>query len=117
MHNDMFSPEKINPEEASAVIAEVSKIVTISKYVGNVIRELYPQAASKLRAIYSGVDSERFLPGRHPKMQQIRNRIRQEHGLETKWSSYSLEDYPITKVWIDLFEHCQRFQKNLIIWL
>ena len=84
MHNDMFSPEKINPEEASAVIAEVSKIVTISKYVGNVIRELYPQAASKLRAIYSGVDSERFLPGRHPKMQQIRNRIRQEHGLDNK---------------------------------
>jgi spore coat protein SA len=84
MHNDMFSPEKINPQEASVVVEEVSKIVTISKYVGNVIRDLYPQAASKLRAIYSGVDYNRFLPGKHPKMQNIRNQIRKEHGLENK---------------------------------
>ena len=84
MHNDMFNPDKINPEEANAVIKEVSNIVTVSKYVGNVIRNLYPHAASKLRTIYSGVDSERFLPGSHPKMQKIRNDLRKEHGLENK---------------------------------
>ncbi len=84
MHNDMFNPEKVKPEEASAIIAEVTNIVTISKYVGNVIKELYPQAAPKLRHIYSGVDSDRFLPGSHPKMQKIRNEIRKTHGLENK---------------------------------
>ena len=84
MHNDMFNPEKINPEEANAIIQEVTNIVTISKYVGNVIKDLYPQAASKLRAIYSGVDSERFFPGSHPKMQKIRNDLRKAHGLENK---------------------------------
>ncbi len=84
MHNDMFQPEKIDPEEAAAAIAEVSHIVTVSDYVGNVIRSLYPQASPKLRTIYSGVDSKQFLPGNHPKMQKIRNDIRRAHGLENK---------------------------------
>ncbi|HZG60890.1 MAG TPA: glycosyltransferase family 4 protein, partial [Anoxybacillus sp.] len=55
-----------------------------SDYVGNVIRQLYPQASPKIRTIYSGVDTERFLPGNHPKMQKIRNEIRKAHGLERK---------------------------------
>ncbi|WP_233414427.1 glycosyltransferase family 4 protein [Thermaerobacillus caldiproteolyticus] len=84
MHNDMFNPEKIDPEEAQAALEEVSNIVTVSNYVGNVIRDLYPQASPKIRTIYSGVDTERFLPGSHPKMQKIRNEIRQAHGLENK---------------------------------
>ncbi|MBU7591450.1 glycosyltransferase family 4 protein [Metabacillus halosaccharovorans] len=84
MHNDMFSPEKINPEEAKAVINEVTNIITISNYVGNVIRELYPEAASKLHTIYSGVDTDRFLPGHHQKMQKIRQELRSANGLENK---------------------------------
>lgn len=84
MHNDMFNLDKIEPNEAHAAIEEVSMIVTISDYVGNVIRSLYPQASSKIRTIYSGVDSERFLPGNHSKMESIRNRLRKEHGLEDK---------------------------------
>jgi spore coat protein SA len=84
MHNDMFNPEKIDPEEAKAALEEVSHIVTVSNYVGNVISDLYPQASSKIRTIYSGVDSERFLPGNHSKMQRIRKEIRQAHSLENK---------------------------------
>ncbi len=84
MHNDMFNPDKISPEEATAALEEVSNIVTVSDYVGNVIRNLYPQATAKITTIYSGVDTEQFLPGYHPKMQKIRNEIRQEHGLENK---------------------------------
>lgn len=84
MHNDMFNLEKIDPEEANAVLAQVSNIVTVSNYVGNVIRDLYPQADSKLKTIYSGVDTNRFLPGNHPKMQSIRKEIRKKNGLENK---------------------------------
>lgn len=84
MHNDMFNLDKIDPEEATAALKEVDKIVTVSDYVGNVIRQLYPQAASKIRTIYSGVDSNRFLPGNHPNMQKIRNNLRKQHGLEKK---------------------------------
>ena len=84
MHNDMFNLDKIDASEANAVIQEVSKIVTVSNYVGNVIRELYPEASPKLRTIYSGVDTERFLPGSDSKMKKIRSSLRKEHGLENK---------------------------------
>jgi spore coat protein SA len=84
MHNDMFNPEKINPEEAKAAIDEVTNIVTVSDYIGNVIKSLYPQASSKLRTIYSGVDTNRFLPGSHSKMLKTRNELRKANGLENK---------------------------------
>ncbi len=84
MHNDMFNREKIAPREAEAALEEVSKIVTVSNYVGNVIKELYPQAAPKLRTIYSGVDVDRFLPANHPNMKKIRDNIRKEHNLDNK---------------------------------
>lgn len=84
MHNDMFNPEKINPEEAKAAIDEVANIITVSDYIGNVIKDLYPQASSKIRTIYSGVDTNRLLPGHHSKMQEIRNEIRKTNGLENK---------------------------------
>ncbi len=84
MHNDMFNLVKIDTEEAKLVIEEVSNIVTVSDYVGNVIRELYPEASDKIRTIYSGVDSERFLPGNDSKISGIRNTLRREYGLENK---------------------------------
>lgn len=84
MHNDMFNIGKIAVDEANLVLEEVSSIVTVSDYVGNVIRELYPQSANKIRTIYSGVDSDRFLPGNDPKMISTRNTLRQEYGLENK---------------------------------
>ncbi|WP_245979838.1 glycosyltransferase family 4 protein [Peribacillus asahii] len=84
MHNDMFNAEKIDPIEAEAALNEVSRIVTVSDYVGNVIKSLYPQATGKVQTIYSGVDTERFLPGSHPNMKKIRQDVRQAHGLENK---------------------------------
>ncbi|HHW38347.1 MAG TPA: glycosyltransferase family 4 protein [Bacillales bacterium] len=84
MHNDMFNREKIKPEEAEAALQEVSQIVTVSNYVGNVIKELYPEAEPKLNKIYSGVDVDRFLPATHPNMKKIRENIRKEHGLDNK---------------------------------
>lgn len=84
MHNDMFKPEKIKPEEAEAALNEVTNIVTVSDYIGNVIKTLYPQASSKLHTVYSGVDTDRFLPGSHPKMQKIRNELRNANGLQNK---------------------------------
>ncbi len=84
MHNDMFKPDKIDLNEASAVIEEVTNIVTISNYIGEEIKRYFPQAADKVHTIYSGVDVERFLPGDHKDMQNIRNELRKKHGLEGK---------------------------------
>lgn len=84
MHNDMFNIGKIDPDEANLVIEEVSNIVTVSDYVGNVIKTLYPQSSDKVRTIYSGVDSERFLPGNDSRIVGTRNSLRREFGLENK---------------------------------
>ncbi|QKE75825.1 glycosyltransferase family 4 protein [Arthrobacter citreus] len=84
MHNDMFNIGKIAVDEANLVLEEVSSIVTVSDYVGNVIRELYPQSSNKIRTIYSGVDSDRFLPGNDSRIVSTRNTLRKEFGLENK---------------------------------
>ena len=56
MHNDMFNVDKIDPVEANAVINEVSAIVTVSDYVGNVIRNLYPHAHQRsVRSILESI--------------------------------------------------------------
>lgn len=84
MHNDMFNPEKITLDEGTAVINEVAHISTVSNYIGEQIKFRFPQAEGKIRTIYSGVDSNRFLPGHHPSMQKTRQALRREHGLENK---------------------------------
>jgi len=62
MHNDMFKPEKISLEEGIDAIENLEKIVTISNYIGRTICDYFPEAASKVRTIYSGVDLSRFAP-------------------------------------------------------
>ncbi|MDZ5473691.1 glycosyltransferase family 4 protein [Bacillus sp. 31A1R] len=84
MHNDMFFPEKMDPEEAEMAIKETSKIVTVSDYIGNVIKNLFPESATKIKTIYSGVDIDRFLPKNHPEMVKTRNSLLRAHGLEDK---------------------------------
>jgi len=62
MHNDMFKPEKISLEEGIDAIDNLEKIVTISNYIGRTICDYFPEATSKVRTIYSGVDLSRFTP-------------------------------------------------------
>ncbi len=84
MHNDMFHSEKIPADEACQVIEEVESIITVSDYVGYEIKALFPQAATKLNTIYSGVDTERFLPGNDARMENTRKKVRKDYGLENK---------------------------------
>lgn len=85
MHNDMFNHEKISPQEARTAINEVEKIITVSNYVGDTIRRLYPQAAPKIQTIYSGVDLKRFIPHEKSKLATAtRQKYRAEHDLQNK---------------------------------
>jgi len=97
MHNDMFVPTKIPPEEARAVIREVSRIVTISSYIGKAIEKLYPEASGKWVPIYSGVDSERFMPGSYPSMKKIEMRFERNTGWKRKRYCSMQGDYRPTK--------------------
>ncbi|TCP59431.1 spore coat protein SA [Tumebacillus sp. BK434] len=82
MHNDMFTPDKIAPEDAELCIREVERIVTVSDYVGRAISTLYPSAQPKLRTIYSGVDLNRYAV--NAEAQSIRQQLRTQHGLDGK---------------------------------
>jgi spore coat protein SA len=85
MHNDMFDPIKIDPDQAVRAIEETERIITISNYVGKGICDLYPQAAAKVRTIYSGVNLDLFVPWeRSQAAKQIRNQLRSEHKLNGK---------------------------------
>jgi CotS family spore coat protein len=85
MHNDMFGTNKIHYKDALAAINEVERIITISDYVGNTICNLYPQAASKVQTIYSGVNLDTFIPWEKSKIAaQIRQKLREEYNLESK---------------------------------
>src|SRR5690606_38563871 len=62
LHNEMFRETKIPPELAEPSIDALARIVTVSEYIAAGVRVRYPRAAAKLRALYSGVEPERFVP-------------------------------------------------------
>ncbi|WP_017728653.1 glycosyltransferase family 4 protein [Halalkalibacterium ligniniphilum] len=84
MHNDMFIPQKIDPEEAKAAIEQLDQIITISNYIGRTIKELFPQAEPKLKTIYSGVDLDRFTLIKSASMEKERQTLRKEHQIDDK---------------------------------
>lgn len=85
MHNDMFQPAKISREEGLIAAEQTERIITISKYIGRSLCEYYPQAAPKIRPIYSGVDVNRFIPySQSESARQARQRLREAHNLGSK---------------------------------
>ncbi|MBD0381555.1 glycosyltransferase family 4 protein [Paenibacillus sedimenti] len=85
MHNDMFEPLKIEAKEAEKVISEVEGITTVSNYIGQRIRTLFPSAASKLRTVYSGVDLDRFIPyERSNAARKIREMLQKKYKLGSR---------------------------------
>ncbi|HEU4965467.1 MAG TPA: glycosyltransferase family 4 protein [Bacilli bacterium] len=82
MHNDMFHAAKIDPEEGAQAVRDVERIITISDYIGQSIVELFPEAASKVRTIYSGVDLDRYQVD--SRAQKERERLRNEYGIGNK---------------------------------
>lgn len=85
MHNDMFNPFKIEPNEGNKVIEQTERIITISQYIGEAICNYYPLAASKIKPIYSGVDLNRFAPWLESEQaRNARESLRAEHNLSGK---------------------------------
>ncbi|RJE47500.1 MULTISPECIES: CotS family spore coat protein [unclassified Dehalobacter] len=85
MHNDMFDINKIDRQTALTAIREVERIITVSDYVGKTISNLFPQAAPKVRTIYSGVDLKKFIPWETSnRATQVRHNLRSSYQLEDK---------------------------------
>jgi spore coat protein SA len=85
MHNDMFQPAKIDHAEGKAALEQTETVVTISNYIGAAITAYFPEAAGKLKTIYSGVDLQRFAPwSLSDAAREARESLRRQYGLEKK---------------------------------
>jgi spore coat protein SA len=62
LHNEMFHPDKIPEFKAVQCIERVEFINTVSKFIADGVKKLYPQAADKLNVVYSGVNVEKYSP-------------------------------------------------------
>lgn len=84
LHNDMFSQMKLNREEAAKVIENVAAITTVSKYIRQTVIGRYPQAASKIHVLYSGLDLDQYIPVWSIEGQKIRMEMREKYQIESK---------------------------------
>jgi spore coat protein SA len=82
LHNEMFPQNKINPNLATACINRVSFITTVSKFIANGVKELYPFAANKLHPVYSAVDCNIYNPIWENDKNSSRSILRAKYGLQ-----------------------------------
>jgi spore coat protein SA len=84
LHNEMFLPNKITEDEARKCIARVKFITTVSNFVANRVKELYPEAKGKLHTVYSGVDIHKYQPVWSEEAALIRKELKEQYGLTDK---------------------------------
>ncbi|NPV70325.1 MAG: glycosyltransferase family 4 protein [Firmicutes bacterium] len=86
VHNEMFNSGKISRTDAENCIALVRGIATVSDFIKRSITALYPEAASKCRVVYSGVDTLLYRPAWESEQAAARRReVRSRLGLEDPW--------------------------------
>lgn len=84
VHNEMFTYEKLSDHEGKECLNLVSKVVTVSDFIGRTITDRFPFAKSKVKTVYSGVDLDTFQPPWTLKGGQGRSSIRGELGLTNR---------------------------------
>jgi len=84
VHNEMFAYDKMTDEDGIKCISSVSKIVTVSDYIGNTITSRFPKAKSKTKTVYSGVDLEKYHPAWTPLGKKVRESVREELNIQDK---------------------------------
>ncbi|QEK10924.1 glycosyltransferase family 4 protein [Crassaminicella thermophila] len=82
LHNEMFSPKKINKARAQKCIDRVSFISTVSKFIADDVASMYPSAKDKLYPVYSAVDLNRIKPFWDESIIEERKSLRRQYGLE-----------------------------------
>ncbi len=82
LHNEMFLPKKINKERALKCIDRVSFISTVSQFIADDIKRMYPQAENKLNVVYSAVDLNRLKPLWDKSILEDRLAMKKKYGLQ-----------------------------------
>ncbi|WP_242143263.1 MULTISPECIES: glycosyltransferase family 4 protein [unclassified Bacillus cereus group] len=84
VHNEMFAHEKISDKEGEVCISTVSKIVTVSDYIGETITSRFPTAKSKTQTVYSGVDVNQYDPSWTMNGKELKHYVQKELQLQNK---------------------------------
>lgn len=82
LHNEMFLPNKINKERALKCINSVEFITTVSKFIADGVKGLYPIAEEKLNVVYSGVEPTLYKPIYAEEYLEERDALRKKYGLD-----------------------------------
>lgn len=80
LHNEMFTPEKMPPETAERCLGYCEHVVTVSRFIADSVGDRYPSARPKLKALYSGVDPDGYIPVWDPQAASIRRAVAERFG-------------------------------------
>jgi spore coat protein SA len=82
LHNEMFLPNKIDRERALKCITTVKFITTVSRFIADGVKDLYPIAEEKLNVVYSGVNPTLYKPICSRIHLRERKEMRKKYGLD-----------------------------------
>ncbi|NOV04282.1 glycosyltransferase [Paenibacillus sp. LMG 31457] len=83
-HNEMFRKEKLPDDKGRRVVEIAHNIMSISNYIGSTIVNRFPEAASKVKTVYSGINLDRYKPIWREDAQAERTALRKKYGVENK---------------------------------
>ncbi|MEA3318598.1 MAG: glycosyltransferase family 4 protein [Bacillota bacterium] len=84
LHNDMLAEEKVPHEKGQEIVSSVKRIVTVSNYIKQTVLARFPEAESKIKVVYSGVNLNEYPPVWTKEGQKIRNKYRKKYKIENK---------------------------------
>ncbi|TYQ15538.1 UNVERIFIED_CONTAM: spore coat protein SA [Acetivibrio alkalicellulosi] len=84
LHNEMFNTDKIPEDKAIECINRVEFINTVSKFIADGIKNLYPQAQNKLNVVYSGVNTQKYSTNWSPTGIANKLMLKDKYGLKDK---------------------------------
>lgn len=82
LHNEMFHPEKISNIKANYCINRVEFINTVSKFIADGVKNLYPIAANKLKVVYSAADIDKYKPNWSDEGRMNKALLKKKYNLE-----------------------------------
>lgn len=81
LHNEMFAPKKIDKIRAKKCIDSCEFITTVSQFIADDLKGMYPEAEGKVTPIYSAADIKEFIPPWFDEAKENSRQMREALGL------------------------------------
>ncbi|SNS30139.1 spore coat protein SA [Anaerovirgula multivorans] len=81
LHNEMFAPKKIDKIRAKKCIDSCEFITTVSQFIADDLKGMYPEVEGKVTPIYSAADIKEFIPPWFDEAKENSRKMREALGL------------------------------------